>query len=244
MAFIPGYLTEVYTDKHDFTELFNSSDTTSEQDTIETPQFRKRGKTYIPGQLGGSASLEGLWSRTQDNGITDGPHEFFSGLFSGRTRVPVTIAYGGGLVGDTCDMMSPHTAKYGVKAAAPDAIRFSLSFTAEETLDSGLIAHARGSQTATHTGTAVDLGIDPDTAVAHLHVLSASGTNPTLDVEIEDSTDGASGWASVGTFTQKTAAGYQVITLNACKRYVRVKSTLAGTNPDFSYVVAVAPRMT
>lgn len=244
MAFIPGYLTEVYTGSHDFTELFNATDTTPERDSIQTPQFRKRGKTYIAGQWGGQASLEGLWERSQDLGVTDGPHEFFGGLFNGRARTPVTIAYGGGLVGNTCDMLQPHTTKYGVKASAPDAIRFSLSFLAEDSVDFGIIAHARGSQTATHTAAVIDLGFIPDTAVAHLHVLSAAGTNPTLNVEIEDSADGATGWAIAGTFTQKTAASYQVITLASVKRYIRVKSTIAGTTPDFSYAVAVAPRMT
>lgn len=75
---------------------------------------------------------------------------------------------------------------------------------------------------------------------AQLDVTAASGTTPTLDVVIEDTLDGTN-WNTIGTFTQRTAAGRQVIDITTpFADQVRVRWTIGGTTPSFTFsVIAV-----
>ncbi len=72
-----------------------------------------------------------------------------------------------------------------------------------------------------------------------LNVTAASGTTPTLDVVVEDSLDGAN-WNTVGTFTQLTTTGRQVINVTTpFADQIRVRWTIAGTTPSFTFAVDV-----
>jgi hypothetical protein len=100
------------------------------------------------------------------------------------------------------------------------------------------------SRTSTLTGTGVDLqGLDGEATVILDSSAATAGTNPTLDVKIQDSADGSSGWADVtgAAFTQVTStASQQRISVNVSeiKRYVRAIGTLGGTStPTFVYSV-------
>lgn len=72
---------------------------------------------------------------------------------------------------------------------------------------------------------------------AQLDVTAASGVAPTLDVFIEDTLDGTN-WNPVGTFTQRTAAGRQVVDITGLfSDVVRVRWAIAGTTPNFTFSV-------
>lgn len=72
---------------------------------------------------------------------------------------------------------------------------------------------------------------------AQLAVTAASGTTPTLDVVIEDTLDGTN-WNTIATFTQKTAAGVQVVDVTGLlTSQLRVRWTIAGTTPSFTFSV-------
>lgn len=84
---------------------------------------------------------------------------------------------------------------------------------------------------------------------AQLNVTAASGTTPTLDVVIEDTLDGVN-FNTIGTFTQKVAAAREVINVYPQKAdsatfqalfadRVRVRWTVAGTTPSFTFSVIV-----
>ena len=73
-----------------------------------------------------------------------------------------------------------------------------------------------------------------------LNVTAASGTTPTLDLLVEDSLDGTN-WNTIATFTQKTAAGRQVVDVtNPFASIVRFTYTIAGTTPSFTFGIVVA----
>ena len=77
---------------------------------------------------------------------------------------------------------------------------------------------------------------------AQLAVTAASGTTPTLDVVIEDSLDGTN-WNTVATFTQKTAAGVQAADVTGLfGDQLRVRWTIAGTTPSFTFGVLLYGR--
>lgn len=72
---------------------------------------------------------------------------------------------------------------------------------------------------------------------AAISVTAASGTSPTLDVVVEDTLDGTN-WFTVGTFTQKTAAGTQVVNVESpFSDTLRVRWTVGGTSPSFTFEV-------
>lgn len=73
---------------------------------------------------------------------------------------------------------------------------------------------------------------------AQLNVTAASGTTPTLDVLIEDSLDGGVTWNTVGTFAQKTAVAREVVNITVpFADTLRVRWTVAGTTPSFTFAV-------
>lgn len=72
---------------------------------------------------------------------------------------------------------------------------------------------------------------------AQLNVIAASGTTPTLDVVVEDTLDGTN-WNTIATFTQKTAAGVQAVDVTGLfTDQLRVRWTVGGTSPSFTFDV-------
>ena len=81
--------------------------------------------------------------------------------------------------------------------------------------------------------------------IAHLHVVLASGTTPTLDVEIHDSADDMTYLVVPGmVFTQVTAVTCERIEIangaNTTEQYLAADITITGTSPSFTFCVAVA----
>ena len=92
-------------------------------------------------------------------------------------------------------------------------------------------------------GSAVDILDYEGQAAAILQSAAGTGTTPTLDVKIQDSADGSTGWADVtgAAFAQVTnAASAQVLKFNAsaARRYIRAVATVGGTTPSFSCAVS------
>lgn len=91
-------------------------------------------------------------------------------------------------------------------------------------------------KTATITGTGVDMVKGDGRCFAVQDIGTVSGTNPTWDGKIQESSDNSSFSDITGaTFTQVTAStSLQVITFDRTKRYLRYVGTLGGTStPTF-----------
>jgi len=99
-------------------------------------------------------------------------------------------------------------------------------------------------RSATANGSAADILDYEGQAAAILQSAAGTGTTPTLDVKLQDSADGSTGWADItgAAFTQVTnaAASAQVVKFNASavKRYIRAVATVAGTTPLFACSVS------
>lgn len=105
----------------------------------------------------------------------------------------------------------------------------------EETVVASAARTASGSQVLSSDNHGVNR-----TLRAQLDVTAASGTAPTLDVVIEDTLDGTN-YNVVGTFAQKVATGREVINVTIpFARRLRVRYTIAGTTPSFTFSVIVA----
>lgn len=84
---------------------------------------------------------------------------------------------------------------------------------------------------ASADGAAVQLTY-PGKSDIHIKVQSGdvSGTNPTLDVLIQESLNGSTGWVTIATFVQITAADQvQFQKVTKTKPYIRYSHTLGGT---------------
>ena len=78
--------------------------------------------------------------------------------------------------------------------------------------------------------------------LAQLNVTVVSGTNPTLDVLVQESLDGTN-WYTLIAFTQATATGLELKKAANPGRYIRAKWTIGGTDtPTFTFSVEFLER--
>jgi hypothetical protein len=78
--------------------------------------------------------------------------------------------------------------------------------------------------------------------IVMVHCTAATGTGPTLDVSLEESANGSSGWTAVtaSAITQLTGTGNRVACAVVTKNFVRVSATVGGTGPAVTASIAVA----
>lgn len=92
-------------------------------------------------------------------------------------------------------------------------------------------------RTASGNGAAADVAARRTLSVL-LDVTAAAGTSPTLNVTVETSHTGTSGWRSMGSFVQAIAVSSERKSFGGADRHVRVVWTLGGTSPSFTFSVA------
>lgn len=98
---------------------------------------------------------------------------------------------------------------------------------------------------AARTATGTSAAVDTRSAAARLNILvdvtAASGTTPTLDVTVEWSFDGGTTWAvsdPADSFTQLTAAAVRAKQFNIKAPTYRLRWTIAGATPSFTFSVS------
>lgn len=97
------------------------------------------------------------------------------------------------------------------------------------------IASAAITTTTTTSSIANNLG---NGFQVNITVTAATGTNPTLDVRVEESFDGGTNWVTLYEMQRITAAGsYNSPILRASGRHIRYVQTVGGTSPSFTRAV-------
>ena len=72
----------------------------------------------------------------------------------------------------------------------------------------------------------------------NIGVTAATGTNPTLDVRVEESFDGGTNWVTLYEMQRITAVGsYNSPILRASGRHIRYVQTVGGTSPSFTRAI-------
>lgn len=164
----------------------------------------------------------------------------------GATQQPCSICPTDGADGEIAYMLESLFARYAPGASHGEILIANITGQSHDVLVRGTVM-ATGSKTTTANGTARQLGAVTATQklYATLHVFSASGTNPTLDVIVES--DDAEGFLSGDTkitFAQATAATVERATPVSgaiTDDWWRVGWTIGGTDtPTFSIAVIVA----
>lgn len=160
--------------------------------------------------------------------------------------VPVTVSPESGAAGDVAVFLQSIQTVYQVGAQVGEILPFTVNASARGIpAISGRVFVAAGNKTATGSSGIIQLGAVGATqkVYAALHVLSRSGTSPTLDVTVKSaSVVGFGSPATRLTFPQAIAAGYgwQQLAGAITDQFWRVDYTIGGSAaPTFNFVVVV-----
>lgn len=192
--------------------------------TLDVSTLCDTSRSYIPGRLDSTFSASG----PLDVSTTAGDPYDQLGDWVG-TNLPLTYAPRGLTALREAMLMDALNISIGVTSPSGDAVGYSVS--AQGTgFDFGYVLEDLTAITADGNGTARDLTAQSTNgAVAHLHVTAFSGLTNNV-VTIEDSADGSTGWATIGTFTTVTGLTSQRLAIaGTVKRYVRVVDNVTGT---------------
>jgi hypothetical protein len=203
------------------------------------------GARFIPGLMSGSMSLRGPQDSDQTTGLT---REITDAI--GVDNVfQVTVLPEGltSTVGKPAFFMLGDPTEHTIDALVADAVGYTMSAQADESVEMGYVLHAHGAETADGNGTAVDRGASPITPttrglVASIHVTAYSGLTSAA-IKIQHSTD-SSTWADLVAFTSVTAIGKELVrvaTGTTVNRYLRVVTDVTGTG-SVTFLVSAAPR--
>lgn len=101
----------------------------------------------------------------------------------------------------------------------------------------GALGTAQTGVTSAGNTTSIEVG-DRHTLRLILAVTAASGTTPSLTVNVQTSPDN-SAWYTVGSFAAKTAVSSESKAFSGLDKYVRLQwGAPSGTTPNFSFTVS------
>src|SRR3990167_2388216 len=235
---IHGKDTLVLANQYNLSSFLDNSETEAEIEVLDATTYGNNSHIYALGHDDGMATIDGL-SDTEPDEID----RILSALK--RTSGAIVSIVRGNANNDLCDLISAIETEISTKASVTGLVRITGGFQSDQDgLDYGLMLHALAARIATGTTTAQNNGAaTTNGGVGHLHITAASGATPPPDVIIEDSADGSTGWATILTFSQKTAAGSQRVEITGTVRqYLRVSYTIGGSGPSFTFATGFARR--
>lgn len=158
----------------------------------------------------------------------------------------ITVSPNGAAEGDVAYFFKSLAGRYTQEGQHGEIYAFTLSATGSggELTRGTIMVSPDAAITATGTSTARNLGAvaSGEKVYAGLHVISASGTAPTLDVTVDsdDAMAFTTGTTRI-TFTQATAATSEWASADGAitDTWWRIGYTLGGTSPSFTFIVTV-----
>lgn len=239
MTFYHGKNCALLVNATNVSTIFKGATTSVDVDVAETSCFGQNYKTFVAGQGDSKVELEGFY----DTLLSSVPRNT---LFA--TPAVVTVGPAGLQFGDLARLVAPHTVNYTESAPLGDVVMANLSLQSDAEVGFGNVYRAPDAVAVivTGNGTGIDLlaAVTGATWVFHAHVITITGTTPTVTLKVQDSTDNVSfADLSGATTTSINAAGAQRITaVGTVRRYVRVVHTITGTTPSVVYSAAFSRR--
>ena len=216
--------------------------TISVEDVVMTPFGFGGGTKRRAGLTDASFSMQGFV-----DSVAAAQDESMFGSVLGVNNQPITVSDPAGssqAVGDPSTFGRGVMLGYSPGAAVGEAHAFDASgMISGIVLPGARILHPDTSRTVSGTATGFQMGAVAAGEVFYsaVHILAAAGTTPTLDVVIESGTTNTFGTvADRVTFAQATAVGSQwgvPVAGSVTHQFWRVKYTIAGTTPAFTFVV-------
>lgn len=231
---------KLYLAQFDLSGMTNSLSLTQEYDEVDCTAFGDTCRHGVPGLAKISFEHQGYFEADG----TDEPDDAMAAKFA-TASVPMMVCPTTGAVATTAYFAPKLATKYTWGGTVGDINAFTVTGAGSGyALIRGQIM-ATGAKTSTGNGTAYQLGqvSAAQKLYAQLHVFAASGTDETLDVLVtSDNAEGFSSAATRITFAQKTAVGSEWATPVAgaiTDDWWRVEYTIGGTDPSFTFAVAV-----
>lgn len=226
----------------DLTSNSNKVELTTEVEDKEATNYGSQGwKEVLGGLASGEISAEGQWEAGDPSKVDDGAWGTLGAV--GPWSISANNAAN---VGDLAYVVNAMRSAYALGDAVGEVAPWTGTAKSSWPIARGQFAHPPGTaRTATGTGTALNLGAVPagKRLYASLHVLSASGTTPSLTARVES--DDAVGFASPTTrltFNAAAAVGGQILRTDGTAitdTWWRVAWTITGTTPSFLFVSAL-----
>ncbi|MFE1543609.1 hypothetical protein ACFW61_24455 [Streptomyces microflavus] len=227
----------------DLTGASNKIELTSEIEDKDTTNYYSQGWKEIIGGLGSAEiSAEGQWEAGDPSKVDDASWSTLGGVG------PYTVCPDTSTVGALAYLTAALRADYKIGDAVGEVAPWTGTAKSSWPLVRGQIAHPPGTaRTATGTGTILNLGTIPagKRLYAALHVLSASGTTPSITARVETGDATLSVPTTRLTFAAATAPGGQVLRTDGTAitdAYARVAWTVTGTTPSFMFAVSLGIR--
>jgi hypothetical protein len=232
---------KLYCASFDLSGDINAMALTYGADMLDATTFGNSTRINKAGLKTVVAQHEGFWN-------ADGTDQVDDVVFSriGTADIPVTICPTTGADGEPAYLFQSVHSAYTPGGTVGEMLAFTVNMEGSngKPLVRGTVMHPATARTATGNGTVRQLGAVSATQSVYgsLHVIAASGTTPTLDVTVRS--DDGSGFGSPTTrltFAQKTAIGsdWQSAAGAITDDHWRITYTIGGTNPSFTFVVAV-----
>ena len=236
-----------YLDGYDFSGSSNALSLTREVDEVECTVWGDAAHRFMPG-------LEHVKFEHQGYASSDGTSDQEDIMYAklSTASVPMMVCPTTGAVNTQAHFCPQMQSKYQWGGTVGEMNAFTVSGVGQgQPLILGRIMMT-GAKTSTTTGTAYELGAvtaATNYLYAQLHVFAQSGTSPTLDVIVEsDDAEGFSSAATRITFAQiagasvPTAVWATPVAGAITDTWWRVKATLGGVNPSFTFAIAVGIR--
>lgn len=225
----------------DLTGASNKVELSGEFEEKDRTTYGSAGWKEVMAGLG-SAQIagEGFWEAGDASKVDDASWSQWGGTG------PWTVAPVAATPGDLAYLVSALRADYNFGGQVGDIAPYKAKAVSTWPLVRGLIGHnpATARTSSGDGGTGANLGAVAagKRLYASLHVLSVSGTTPTLDVVIESDAANTFGTPITQlTFTQANSISGQILRTDGTAitdTWFRAKWTIAGTNPSFLFALA------
>jgi hypothetical protein len=247
MAFVHGSSTVVLVNEKAVSSEVSGWGVTHQRAVSETTTVGQTagaaGARFIPGLMSGMLTLRG----PQDDDETAGLTKEITDAIGVDNAFLATCLPDGVAIGKPAFFCVGDPTEWAINAAVADAVGYTFSAAADESVEMGYVVHALAAETADGNGTAVDRGASPLTPttrglVAAIHVTAYSGLTSAA-IKVQHSPDN-SAWSDLVAFTSVTAIGSErklVATGTTVNRYLRVVTDVTGTG-SVTFLVSAAPR--
>lgn len=227
----------------DLSGASNKIELTSEIEDKDATNYRSGGYKELLGGLGSAEiAAEGQWEAGDPSLVDDQSWATLGGVG------PYTVCPTDSVAGALAYITSGMRADYKVGDAVGEIAPWSGTVKSSWPLVRGQVGHPPGTaRTATGTGTILNLGAIPagKRLYAALHVLSATGTTPSITVRVESGDATLTTPTTRLTFAAASAAGGQILRGNGAAvtdAYYRVAWAITGTTPSFMFAVSLGIR--
>lgn len=225
MAFQHGKGCDVFVNGYDLSTYLNRIGASGMAEVANTTTFGASDKTYIPGLKDATISLEGLFEPTTgaENAVLNTALGVASGI--------VTFYPAGDAITNSGYGASGVEISYDIDIPVDDVVSVSADVQSSTGFERVISHAALAAYTSDTNGTAVDgTASSSNGGVGYIHATAFSGFTGVV-VTVEDSADGSTGWATILSFTNITAANAKerVAITGTVRRYTRIVVDVTGT---------------